>query len=161
MLKIEMAKHPPVSEVKRIGKFGVVGVLNTLIDFIIYNLLSSKTTLTLIQSNLISTSVAMTFSFWANRKLVFESRKGSPIKEAVIFLAVTAFGLYILQNGIIHLLTVNWTGPVHLAIRVVHGLGLSSKLSDSFVIKNSAKLAGIVVSMTWNYLTYRKWVFPE
>lgn len=161
MLKIEMTKQPPVSEVKRIGKFGVVGIINTLIDFTIYNLLSSKTTLTLIQSNLISTSVAMIFSFWANRSLVFESRKGNPVKEAIIFFVVTAFGLYVLQNGIIHILTVDWTGPVHLATRIVHSIGLSGKLSDSFVIKNSAKLAGIVVSLTWNYLTYKKWVFAK
>lgn len=156
-----MAKPQPVSEVKRIGKFGVVGVINTAIDFTIYNLLSSKTALTLIQSNFISTTVAMIFSFFANRTVVFGGRRGNPYKEALIFLVVTAFGLYVLQNGIIHLLTVDWLGPVHLATGITHGLGLRKTLSDSFVIKNSAKLAGIVVSLTWNYLTYKRWVFTS
>lgn len=161
MLKNEMAKQQPVSEVKRIGKFGVVGIINTLIDFTIYNVLSSKTALTLIQSNFISTSVAMVFSFFANKNVVFENRKGNPIKEAVIFFAVTAFGLYVLQNGVIHILTVDWTGPVHLAVNISHALKLNSKLSDGFVTKNSAKAAGIVISLTWNYLTYKKWVFAK
>ena len=155
MLNREMAKPAQNSEVKRIGKFGAVGIINTAIDFTIYNLLSSKTALTLIQSNLISTTCAMIFSFFANKTVVFESRRGNPYKEALIFFAVTAFGLYVLQNGVIHLLTVNWLGPVHLATSIIHTLGLGSKLSDSFVIKNSAKAAGIVLSLTWNYLTYK------
>jgi len=156
-----MAKQQPVSEVKRIGKFGVVGIINTVIDFTIYNVLSSKTALTLVQSNLISTTCAMIFSFFANKTVVFRSRRDNPLKEAVIFFAVTAFGLYVIQNGVIHFLTVDWTGPVHLATSIVHSIGLGSKLSDSFVIKNSAKAVGIVFSLTWNYLTYRKWVFVK
>ena len=156
-----MATQQPASEVKRIGKFGVVGIINTVIDFTIYNLLSSKTALTLIQSNFISTTCAMTFSFFANRSVVFESRKGNPLKEALIFFTVTAFGLYVIQNGVIHFLTVDWTGPVHLATNIVHAIGLGGKLSYSFVIKNSAKAIGIVFSLTWNYLTYCKWVFVK
>ena len=159
MLSHKMAKAQPVSEVRRIGKFGAVGIVNTIIDFTLYNLLSSKTALTLIQSNLVSTTTAMTFSFFANKSVVFGSRKGNPYKEALIFFAVTAFGLYVLQNGVIHLLTVNWLGPVHLAISISHHLGLGKTLSDGFVVKNSAKLAGIVVSLIWNYLTYKRWVF--
>jgi len=157
-----MAKPAPTSEAKRVGKFGVVGIINTIIDFTIYNVLSSKTALTLIQSNFISTTCAMTFSFFANRSVVFRAKTDNPVKQALIFLAFTTFGLYVLQNGVIHILTVDWTGPVHLAVTIVRDLGISaSKLSDSFIIKNSAKAAGIVVSLTWNYLTYRKYVFAK
>lgn len=156
-----MAKPATASEVKRIGKFGIVGVINTIIDFTIYNLLTSKAALTLIQANFISTTVAMTFSFFANKQVVFQNRQGNPYKQALIFFAVTAFGLYVLQNGVIHLLTVTWTGPVNLAVSISRSLGLDKLFSDSFIIKNSAKAAGIVVSLIWNYLAYRKWVFPS
>ncbi len=156
-----MTKQSQAAEVKQIGKFGAVGVINTVIDFAIYNLLTSKTALTLIQSNIISTTVAMTFSFFANRSVVFRSRQSNPLKQALIFFIVTAFGLYVLQNGVIHILTVSWRGPVNLAVSLVHGLGLGKTFSDGFVIKNGAKAAGIVISLTWNYLTYKKWVFAK
>jgi putative flippase GtrA len=45
--------------IKRLGKFGIVGIFNTLIDFVIYNLLSGVIGLNLIESNIISTTVAM------------------------------------------------------------------------------------------------------
>ncbi|HSX15096.1 MAG TPA: GtrA family protein [Candidatus Saccharimonadales bacterium] len=149
------------TEVKRIGKFGAVGIINTIIDFTIYNVLTSKVGLTLIQANFFSTTVAMIFSFFANKTVVFQSRKGNPIRQAVIFFIVTAFGLYVLQNLVIHALTVTWTGPVDLATHIVHSLGLGGTFSDAFVIKNSAKIAAILVSMIWNYLAYKKWVFPQ
>lgn len=161
MLKSNMAKSASTSEAKRVGKFGVVGVINTIIDFTIYNVLSSKTALTLIQSNFISTTCAMTFSYFANRSVVFHAKSNNPVKQALLFFAFTTFGLYVLQNGVIYFLTVTWTGPVNLAASIVAKLGLAGVFSHTFVVKNSAKAAGIVVSLTWNYLTYRKYVFAK
>ncbi len=154
-----MAKTAVSSEVKRVGKFGVVGIINTLIDFAIYNLLSSRTALTLVQANIVSTSVAMVFSFFANKSLVFKNRKGNLAIQVLSFFIVTAFGLYILQTGVIKLLTEVWLGPVNLAVAIVHLVGLSKIFSDSFVIKNSAKVAATVVSLVWNYLLYKRVVF--
>ena len=94
-------------DIVRAGKFGVVGALNTLIDFVLYNVLSTFLKLTLVQANIISTTIAMIFSFTANKKLVFKSQ-GAVLKQGILFFAVTAFGLYVLQTGTIKLLTDIW-----------------------------------------------------
>lgn len=143
--------------IRRLGKFGVVGFLNTLVDFSLYNLLSSVVGLTLVQSNIISTTVAMMFSFLANKKLVFKKHDGHFVKQAIIFYAVTAFGLYVIQTGTIHLLTQIWYLPIHMVLRIAHLAGVVNH--DEFLIKNSAKAAATLLSLTWNFLMYKKVVF--
>lgn len=151
------------SEVQRVGKFGVVGVLNTLIDVTIYNLLSRGTTATaaLVRANFVSTTIAMLFSFFANQIFVFQANRRETVRQALFFFPITAFGLYVLQNGTIFILTTYLTGVVNFGVSFAHLLGLSKFLSDAFIIKNGVKAAAIVVSMVWNYLMYKKVVFKK
>ena len=154
-----MSKQQSVSgrEISRVGKFGIVGVLNTLIDFSIYNVLSSTVGLTLVQSNIVSTSVAMVFSFLANKHVVFQKTKGSSVRQVAIFFVVTAFGLYVLQTGTIKLLTDVWLAPLNFGLDIAHWLGIMGH--DQFLIKNGAKAIATVISLTWNYIMYKKVVF--
>jgi putative flippase GtrA len=154
---VGVSKPIAATEMMRVGKFGIVGVLNTLIDFILYNLLSSKIGLTLVQSNIISTTVAMMFSFMANKNLVFKKTNGSVAVQAAVFFATTAFGLYVLQSGTIILLTDIWLWPVHTLVGLAHLLTVTGH--DEFIIKNGAKAAATLVSLTWNYIMYKKVVF--
>ncbi len=149
-------------EVARVGKFAGVGVLNTLIDFAILNVLSSSYVgLSLIVANIISTSVAMVFSFFANKRVVFKQEHGNPLMQAVLFFAVTGFGLWVLQSGIIYVLTVAWVSPLKLAYSIVKAIGLGGIFSEAFVIKNGAKVFATLVSLTWNYIAYKKVVFKK
>ena len=145
------------AEIARVGKFGAVGILNTLIDFALYNLLSGLAGLSLVRSNIISTSAAMIFSFAANKRVVFEKDKGSVAKQAVLFFAVTAFGLYIIQTGAIKLLTDVWLAPITVVLATAHALNVTSH--DQFIAKNSAKALATVLSLTWNYIMYKRVVF--
>ncbi len=147
------------TEVVLVGKFGLVGMLNTAIDFTIYNILHFTLGLGLISSNIVSTTIAMCFSFVMNKRLVFRHHEGSTLKQAAIFLATTAFGLYVLQNGVIVLLTEVWHEPLQLVVAIVHVLGLGDAFSDRFVINNGAKVFGTALSLTWNYIMYKKVVF--
>ena len=149
--------QPSSAELSRVGKFGLVGVLNTFIDFGCYNLLSSLVGLNLVQSNIISTSVAMTISFLANRRLVFKKRHTPMLKQAVLFFVVTAFGMYILQTGTIKILTEIWLTPVGLVLGMAHALNIWGY--DGFLAKNSAKVIATLLSLTWNYIMYKKVVF--
>ncbi len=97
----------------------------------------------LIAANIISTSVALTFSFFANRTFTFGST-GTKRSQAVRFLAVTLIGLWVLQP-IVLLLTV---GPLEEFF----------SRETSIVI---AKLLATVVSMVWNYLLYDSLVFRK
>jgi putative flippase GtrA len=148
-----------VAEAKRVGKFGLVGIINTLIDFAIYNVLFGLYGLDVRLANIVSTTCAMAFSFTANKQLVFARKSGSILKQAITFYAVTAFGLYVLQTGTIHILAHIWTAPLELAVSMVHGLGLEPIFSDTFIINNGAKAVGTVLSLTWNYMMYKKVVF--
>lgn len=139
-----------------VGKFGLVGVFNTLIDFTIYNLLSSNG-LTLVESNLVSTTIAMVFSFFANKRLVFKKAGGNLFREVVLFWVVSAFGVYILQTGVIKLLTDVWVLPLQDVVSLAHSAGFTGH--DTFIIKNGAKIIGTVVSLTWNFFMYKKVVF--
>jgi putative flippase GtrA len=143
--------------IKHVSKFGAVGVLNTLLDFIIYNLLSSKVGLSLIQSNIISTTVAMMFSFYANKQHVFKKHDGHVGRQAAAFLIVTAFGLYILQTGAIHFLTSVWLWPMRLTLGAAHSIGIQEH--DQFIVKNGAKGIATIISLSWNYIMYKKVVF--
>ncbi len=144
----------------QIGKFGLVGILNTLIDFAIFNFLSSKRVgLSKIRANLVSTTVAMIFSFFANQRFVFQSQGGNFWQQAISFYLVTAFGLYVLQNVVIWLVTKKMAWLQSLILSVAGLFGLRKRLSDDFIIKNCAKLAATVVSLTWNFVMFKKVVF--
>ena len=149
----------PVSEIGRVGKFGIVGVVNTAIDFTILNVLHLIFKMGIIESNLFSTTIAMFFSFAVNRRYVFTDHESSVWRQGTTFLIVTAIGLYGLQTIIIHLLTVTWTGPLGLVVRVVNAFGLGTVLSANIVITNGAKAIATIATLIWNYLLYKRVVF--
>ncbi len=123
-------------------KFAIIGVANTGLDFLIMNILVLLG-INAIVANTISTGLAMTFSFFMNKKWTFDSKSKSYVREIVLFFIFTLFGLWVIQNGIIWLL-------VHYAPHF--GLG------DALFL-NIAKLIASPVSLTWNYLTYDRFVF--
>ena len=143
---------------KQVGKFGAAGLLNTFIDFFIFNFCSKFLKLALLPSNTISTTIAMVVSFLVNRNVVFKDGDHSRVRQAVTFYAVTAFGLYVIQNGIIHVFAVTWTQPLMAVIHVLRNLGISL-FSDAFYVNNGAKAIGTVASLTWNFIMYKRIVF--
>ena len=125
-------------------KFVVIGVANTVLDFAIMNTLVLFG-VNAIVANTISTGIAMTFSFVMNKKWTFDSKSNNYVREIVLFFVFTLFGLWVIQNGIIWLL-------VHHAPHFGLGDGL---------FLNVAKLIASPVSLTWNYLTYDRFVFTN
>lgn len=154
-----LKSNPRATEIKRVGRFGMVGVFNTVLDFTLYNLLHTVAGWGLIVANVVSTTIAMSLSFFFNKQLVFKQPQGSVWRQASIFLLTTAFGLYVLQNGTITLLVEIWPAPLQLAVAAVHAIGLGRFFSDTFITINGAKAVATVVSLTWNYMMYKKVVF--
>lgn len=149
------------SSVFEIGRFSLVGVINTLLDFGIYNLLVLSVGLPLIPSNIVSTTSAMTFSFFANKTWVFGAKGGNVARQAILFLAVTAFGLYVIQNATIYFLVNIWTWPLDFGYALVEFLKLDGIFSREFVVANGAKALATALSLIWNYVLYKKVVFSE
>ncbi len=148
-----------VGSLAQVGKFGLVGVLNTLIDFSIFNALSSRAKFSKVKANLCSTTIAMVFSFVVNRQDVFRGDRGNPFEQAVLFFVVTAIGVYLLQTGVLYLITSKWNWPARLVSSALKATGNQRRNLDDVLLRNGGKACGTVVSLTWNFVLYKYVVF--
>lgn len=123
-------------------RFVIVGGTNTVIDFSILFFLASFIGLPRIPSNYISTSIAMVFSFYANKNYTFKTNQTSK-KHFVMFLLITITGLWIIQPIIIE--------SANLFVQNY----FNDKNINLFVCKSIAT----IVTLIWNYILYRKFVF--
>ena len=127
-------------------RFGIIGGLNTALDFGLLFAFSSILGIPRGLANIMSTSVAFVFSFFANKRYTFQSSsKENIVREMLLFTIVTLFGLWVIQGLIIHFLT-----------PALASLGLS----DNLALLGS-KLIATVASLIWNYLLYSRVVFKK
>lgn len=125
-------------------RFGIIGGLNTVLDFGLLFAFSSFLGVPRGLANMMSTSVAFVFSFFANKRYTFKSaNKDTLVREMVLFTLVTLFGLWVIQGVIIHLLT-----------PVIANFGLREELALL-----ASKLIATIASLIWNYLLYSRVVF--
>ena len=125
-------------------RFGLIGVINTALDFGLLFILKSIG-LMATTANIFSTSIAFVFSFFANKKYTFRSSGTNIVREMILFVAVTLFGLWVLQTGVIWLVLPR----------------LSKLLRSSEMGLLVTKLIATAVSMIWNYILYDKLVFKK
>jgi putative flippase GtrA len=132
----------------QIAKFGLVGVLNTLVDFGVLNLLIYLTGVSVGLSfsifKSISFVVAVVNSYFWNKLWTFQGSSSSGVSREFAQFFVVSVIAFALNVGLASLL-VNVIGPQG---------GLSEKLWA-----NAAALAGTIVSFTWNFLGYKFIVF--
>lgn len=126
-------------------RFMLVGGTNTVIDFGLLFMLRALG-LPTIPANVISTTSAFCFSFFANKKYTFKSTTNANIKrEIVLFVVVTLFGLWVLQT---------------VVIAIVAPL-LSTIIPSMDMALLGAKLVATVVTLIWNYVMYSRVVFNQ
>ena len=128
----------------------MVGVINTLSDFLLFNIFLSLFHLPLLVANIFSVSIVMTLSLYLNRRFVFgTSNAAANAKNAAKFIIVTLIGLYAIQNSIIF-----------IAIGFLNNM--PAIIPDNHILQaNIAKAIGVVGSATWNFLLYKFWVFKK
>ncbi len=146
---------------RRLLDFGIVGIINTVIDFAILNIATVFFGVPRIPANIVSTTVAMVFSFFANKRVVFESHGAAKTKEILLFFVVTVFGLYVIQIAIIYLLTEQTTTLFSIVDATLRLLRLDAYITTEFAVTNSAKIIATIASMTWNYVLYQRVVFVQ
>lgn len=127
-----------------LARFVVVGLVNTALDFGILLLLTYAGLDTLV-ANVISSTIAFIFSFFANKKYTFRTTDTNVAREMVLFVIVTLTGLWVLQTFVIWLTT-----PLAVTI-----------FQHTSVALVASKLVATVVSMTWNYILYARLVFKR
>lgn len=125
-------------------RFVLVGISNTVLDFVVLNVLLFCG-INILFANTISTGIAMLYSFFMNKKWTFRNAGNNYIREVILFFIFTIIGIWIIQNGCIYLLNM-----------VIPDLGL-----PEVIYNNAIKLAASIPSLTWNYLTYNRFVFTN
>lgn len=114
----------------QLAKFGVVGVIATVIDFGVMNLLHYGLHLDILIANTAGFIISLVFNYAASMKFVFEHRDGiSRTREFTIFLILSVIGL-LLNDGIVLILN--------------KGVALEA---------NIAKIAATALVMIYNFVT--------
>ena len=125
-------------------RFSLVSFSATTIDFTILLTLTTLG-LPLIVANLISTSISFVFSFFASKKYAFRTPDHHISREAVQFVVITLFGIWVIQPLII------W--PVEGILHHWHLHGT--------IVVVVAKLTASLATFFWNYLWYTRLVFSK
>lgn len=131
------------------AKFGLIGVLNTLLDFGVLNFLSYLTKVysgsTLILLNVFAFLAANINSYFWNKSWTFSSRSRNVAAEFGKFLIVSLIGFGI-NSLILWVLT-----------SLIHPLAGASPQ----IWENIAKLVATVIYTIWNFIGYKLIVFKE
>ena len=144
-----LSSFPKFSTLRQIVKFAIVGVVNTSVDFGVLNFLVTLTGidkgLSLTILNGVSFIAAVTNSFFWNRLWVFEQEKNSFNVNQFAQFFLISIGAVLINSIIIYSLTTF----VHI-----------SALDDRSWL-NIAKIFATLLSMVWNFLGYKFFVFKQ
>ncbi|HEY2004663.1 MAG TPA: GtrA family protein [Candidatus Saccharimonadia bacterium] len=161
------AKKDEAALAKQGGKFAVVGVSNTLIDFTIFQVVTTLLGVPPAQSYMVkffSGSVAMINSFYWNRRWTFKSNAGLA-QSGVKFLAATLVSVWAIQPGMVFLFSGTGPGVAFGAFwfhcfQVIGVAGLlPNTITYNWMIKTVAFGMGVVGSAIWNFTLYKLWAF--
>ncbi len=175
------AAHPDAvktkgrAELAQASRFGLVGILNTIIDFVIATLISTAIGAThiwaafatpegtftitgVIIASVIAGFIAMINSYFLNLRFTFRAQGGGG-RQALKFFLITGFGLAILRPLVIKLATDWWTWPVDFTYTVVRIFNLHLSLDMCVTLVGIA--AGIIVVWPYNYFMYKRYVFTQ
>lgn len=132
-MKQHLERIPP--SMSQFIKFCMVGVCNTVLDFLSYILLTRVFGIFYLLANVFSFIISSTNSYFLNRHFTFKGRGEKKKKEYLKFMGVMLVGLA-LGQGVLFV--------------SVHFLGLN----DLF-----GKVIGVVVGIFWNYFGSKRVVF--
>ena len=126
---------------KEIAAFGVVGVVNLFVDIGLFNLVHFRIGLGPTTSNIISTGVATTISYFANRHWSFSHRARTGLRrEYVLFFLINLIALGI--SSVVIAFTYYVVGA-----------------TSAFDL-NVAKVIGIGIGTIFRFWSYKRFVFP-
>ncbi len=132
--------------------FSSIGVFNTLFDIFLYTVLRSHGQ-SVIVANILSVSAALIGSYFLNARFTFKHTVWTP-KRFLSFVAVTLFGLWVLQTAVIYMVQPAFNGLPSSWWNLLGSLQHIGRLT-------APKLAATAVTFVWNYLWYNKVIFKK
>ena len=158
----------------QVARFGLVGVINTLLDYVVFITLTIVFRIPLSRVWLAkypSSAVAMVVSFILNRRFVFRSQRRDVGGEVFRFVTATLIGVFVIQNLLTQFFASNFQYFGTAAFRGLDAVGLSELtitvhgrtlgITESFTIKTVAFGLATIASLTWNFFTYKYWAFRQ
>ena len=154
---------------KQGAKFGLVGLLNAVIDFSIYTAVSTLFPIPLGKVFLVkyfSGSVAMCNSFFWNRRWTFQSKAGIG-KSGIRFLVATLISVWGIQPGVVWLFTATEPGRLFgtFWFHVGEFIGIVGLLPQAITLPLVIKTVGFGMSVLtiffWDFILYKFWAFKE
>jgi putative flippase GtrA len=149
-------------------KFGIVGAISTVINFVVLNLLL-KAGLALVAALTIAFLVSVCNGFYWNRRWTFAHARGASAGEqGVKFLLVNIVG-WLLNTTIVVLAVAHFTaGPHGGALgdpaayrKIVIDMLTGKKQHYNLVIVNLSQVAATCVVVFWNFFANRFWTFKH
>jgi putative flippase GtrA len=139
------------SERGKFFRFAIVGTIGSVVDFGVFNLLTSALRLPAIPSSVVSFSLAVINNFILNRNWTYPETRSTPItKQLFQFSIVSIAGLAIrtplfaiIEKPLISM-AANWLPNVLTPTIIGHNLSLAIV---------------ILVVLLWNFFINRKWTF--
>lgn len=127
---------------RQLVRFLAVGIINASLDLGVYTGLTIIG-VGLIAANTASTLCGLVFSFFANRSFTFDARSAQPIwRQALTFLIVVGFGLWVIQPLVILAVTPLW-----------------AEITSDALLVAAAKATAIGVALVWNFILLKLVVF--
>ena len=126
------------------ARFAIVGVANTIVDFSIFTTLVMLG-LNNVIANYPSATIAMLFSFFANKQFTFGGKDKASLRQLMLFAAITLVGLWVMQPIIIYMV----------------GGQLLYWYNNTLFVSLAAKLCAVAITLLWNYSMYKRFVFNK
>lgn len=123
--------------IRQFIKFGLVGAFNAILDFGALNILVLVFHLNVYLAGALSLTLALTSSFYWNRRFTFRSNSPKVAKEYVKFTIINGLGAFF--NFLIYSAFIRYLGFWY----------------------NLAKALAVLITMFWNFLGSKYWVFRK
>ncbi len=146
------------NDLLQVIKFGAVGIVNTLLDYVLFYVFLSLCNLDKNLAQILATALAMVNSYLVNRYWTFEKSGSVQGGEIVRFVLVNvlALGTTLLFMNLFYDLM-----ELHLlANRLLEAMGVSYVLSGDMAVL-FCKVLAMPFSLAVNFLGNRLWVFGK
>lgn len=144
------------NERTRFIRFSIVGIIGTVVDFGVFNLLARILLLNPIAASVFSFSIAVVNNYFLNRNWTYpDSRSKSFRRQLTEFSVISIIGLgirtpvFILLENLLPELFASLSLPPHPVFDPV------------FIGHNTALAIAILIVLFWNYFVNRYWTFSD
>jgi len=150
-----------INLIKQIAKFGTVGVMNTIIDIVVLNLLTQVFKFrksftikgkTFMIANVVSVTCSMINSFIFNKIWTFNATGGNVTSQSIKFFAIALVGAYVIQQPVFNKLYNSFYS-------IFPFLRHHQDNKKDFWRMNISKVFAIICAAAWDFLGYKLFAF--